>query len=115
MLHCNMNISFVSLRNELEDILGDLRFARRNGDLGRLALLAYFEVRRWAREADVQVLARHSSALFNKSPHTSRDKFLAAIDELIEELEHVHSTIASSYSCSHDANTLNDRVSHQRH
>ena len=115
MLHCNMTTSLASLRNGLEDILGDLRFARRSGDLGRLALLAYCEVRRWAREADEQVLARHSSALVNNFPYASRDKFLAAIDELIDELEHVHSTIASSHSCSHDANTLNDRVSHQRH
>ena len=115
MLHCNMNTSLASLRNGLEDILGDLRFARRSGDLGRLALLAYCEVRRWAREADVQVLARHSSALVNNFPYDSRDKFLVAMDELIDELEHVHSTIASSHSCSHDANTLNDRVSQQHH
>ena len=115
MLHCNMNTSLVSLRNGLEDILGDLRFARRSGDLGRLALLTYCEVRRWAREADVQVLARHSSALVNNFPYASRDKFLAAMDELIDELEHVHSTISSSDSCSQDANTLNDRVGHQRH
>lgn len=115
MLHCNMNTSLASLRNGLEDILGDLRFARRSGDLGRLALLAYCEVRRWAREADVQVLARHSSALVNNFPYDSRDKFLVAMDELIDELEHVHSTIASSHSCSHDANTLNDRVNQQHH
>ena len=53
MLHCNMNTSLVSLENGLEDILLDLRSALSGGDLGRLALLAYCEVRRWAREADL--------------------------------------------------------------
>ncbi|MDQ3059926.1 MAG: hypothetical protein M3R45_10445 [Pseudomonadota bacterium] len=93
-----MTTSLASLRNGLEDILGDLRCARRSGDLGRLALLAYCEVRRWAREADAQVLTRHSSALVSNFPYASRDKFLEAMDELIDELEHVHSTIASSHS-----------------
>jgi hypothetical protein len=105
MLHCNMTTSLVSLRNGLEDILGDLRFARRSGDLGRLALLAYCEVRRWAREADVQVLARHSSALVNNFPYASRDEFLEAMDELVSELEQIHSSLVSS----RDANTINDK------
>ena len=96
MLHCNMNASSLSLQNGLEDILGDLRFARRKGDLGRLALLTYCEVRRWARQADAKELARHSSALVNNFPHASRDDFLAAVDELIAELEQVHGSIASA-------------------
>ena len=104
-----MNTSLASLRHGLEDILGDLRFARRSGDLGRLALLAYCEVRRWAREADVEVLARHSSALVNNFPYASRDKFLAAIDELIDELEQVQAGL----DCSRDANTLNDKCSQE--
>jgi len=95
MLHCNMNASFLSLQNGLEDILGDLRFARRKGDLGRLALLAYWEVRRWARDAEAQELARRSSALVNNFPHASRDEFLKAVDELIAELEHARCSIAS--------------------
>lgn len=95
MLHCNMNASLLSLQNGLEDLLGDLRFARRKGDLGRLALLAYCEVRRWAREAEAQELARHSSALVSNFPHASRDEFLAAVDELIDELEQARGTIAS--------------------
>ena len=99
-----MNTSLVSLENGLEDILLDLRSARSGGDLGRLALLAYCEVRRWAREADLQVLARHSSALVNNFPYASRDKFLAAMDELIVELEQV----CSSFVSSRDANTLSD-------
>ena len=96
MLHCNMNASSLSLQNGLEDLLGDLRFARRKGDLGRLALLTYCEVRRWARQAEAQELARHSSALVSNFPHASRDDFLAAVDELIAELEQVRCSVASA-------------------
>lgn len=86
MLHCNMTACSTSLQNGLEDILGDLRFARKNEDLGRLALLAYCEVRRWAREAGEMELAMHSSELINSSPYASRDEFLAAVDGIIIEL-----------------------------
>jgi hypothetical protein len=96
MLHCNMNASYTSLQNGLEDILGDLRFARKKGDLGRLALVAYCEVRRWAREAEAKELARHSSALVNNFPHASREDFLAAVDQLIAELEQARCCIASA-------------------
>lgn len=96
MLRCNMNASSLSLQNGLEDLLGDLRFARRKGDLGRLALLTYCEVRRWARQAEAQELARHSSALVSNFPHASRDDFLAAVDELIAELEQVRCSVASA-------------------
>ena len=115
MLHCNMKASFVSLQNGLEDILGDLRFARRSGDLGRLALLAYCEVRRWAREAGAQELAKHSSELINNCPYASRGEFLAAVDALIVELEHARGSVASSHSCSHGGNALNDRFSNGAH
>ena len=71
----------------LEDLLGDLRHARRSGDLGRLALLSYCEVRRWARVAGYQGLAEHSSELITHAPHASRAEFLAQVDELIVELE----------------------------
>lgn len=91
-----MNVSSLSLQNGLEDILGDLRFARRKGDLGRLALLAYCEVRRWARQAEAQELAQHSSALVSNFPHASRDDFLAGVDELIAELEEVRCIVASA-------------------
>lgn len=96
MLHCNMNASSLSLQNGLEDILGDLRFARRKGDLGRLALVAYCEVRRWARQAEAQELAIHSSALVSNFPHASRDDFLQAVDALIAELEQARCNIASA-------------------
>jgi len=71
----------------LEDLLGDLRYARRVGDLGRLALLSYCEVRRWARMAGQERLAEHSAELITHCPHTSREEFLAQVDDLIVELE----------------------------
>ena len=89
-----MPTSTLSLQHGLEDILGDLRFARRRGDLGRLALLAYCEVRRWAREAQADELASRSSALMSNFPYPSRDDFLAAVDELIAQVEHVHGSVA---------------------
>ena len=46
----------------LEDLLGDLWHARRSGDLGRLALLSYYEVRRWARMAGAFAMRQISSA-----------------------------------------------------
>ena len=73
----------------LEDLLGDLRHARRTGDLGRLALLSYCEVRRWARLAGDASLAEHSSELITHGPHASREAFLAHVDQLIDELERV--------------------------
>ena len=96
MLHCNMNACSLSLQNGLEDILGDLRFARRRNDLGRLALLAYCDVRRWARQAEAKELARRSSALINNFPHASRDDFLDDVDALIAELERTRCSMAQA-------------------
>jgi hypothetical protein len=86
MLHCNMTTSNPSLQTGLEDLLGDLKFARRSDDLGRLALLAYCEVRRWARVAGEPALAQHSMDLFNQHPHTNRETFITEVDALIAEL-----------------------------
>ena len=71
----------------LDDLLGDLRFARRRGDRGRLALLSYCEVRRWARMAGYQELAEHSTEMVTSPLPASREVFLARIDDLIAELE----------------------------
>ena len=79
--------SSMHLQRGLEDLLGDLRYARRRGDLGRLALLLYCEVRRWARMAGDDRLAEHSSELVTHVPHASREEFLAQVDDLIVELE----------------------------
>ena len=81
--------STMNTRLGLDDVLGDLQHARRSGNVGRLALLAYCEVRRWARQAGEQELAEHSAELVMQSPHSSRDEFLTRVDQLIDELESV--------------------------
>lgn len=96
MLRRNMSASpraSTNLRLRLDDLLGDLRFARRVPDLGRLALVSYCEVRRWAREAGEPRIAEHSSAMMTESPHVSRDAFLRNVDELIQELEEVRTRL----------------------
>lgn len=75
------------LRLGQEDLLGDLRHARRVGDLGRLAWLCYCEVRRWARQAGEQRLAEHCTEMITHGPYATRDEFLLQINELIAELE----------------------------
>jgi hypothetical protein len=89
MLRCNMAVIPLTRRLDLEDVLGDLQHARRTGDIGRLALLAYCEVRRWARQAGEQSLADHSLELITENPHGTRAEFLGKVDELIAELERV--------------------------
>lgn len=83
-----------ALRSSLEDLLGDLWHARRRGDLGRLALLLYCEVRRWARQAGEQALAQQASALIVDGPSASREDYLARVDRMIAELEAVHVRLA---------------------
>jgi hypothetical protein len=82
-----VNTSNRHLQLGLDDLLGDLQFARRRGDLGRLALLSYCEVRRWARMAGYEALAEHSSEMVTHAPPASREAFLAQVDDLIMELE----------------------------
>lgn len=89
LLHRNMMTVPESLQLGLNDLLDDLQHARKTGDLGRLALLAYCEVRRWARVAGEPALDNQSSALVNDLPHADRATFIAAVDALIEELEQV--------------------------
>jgi hypothetical protein len=86
VLHCNME-SEMNSQWGLEDLLADLHHARKRGDLGRLAFVAYCDVRRWAREAGRDVLAEQASRLITESPHQSRDAFLEQIDLLIRDLE----------------------------
>lgn len=101
MLQCNMTTSLASLQYGLEDILGDFRLARSSGDLGRLALLNYCEIRRWAREAQAKDLARCSLALMANFPYANRDEFLEAVDELMVELEHAHGCVCDLLSSEH--------------
>lgn len=90
MVQRNMNTSTAPLQLGLEDILGEMLHARRNGDMGRLALLAYCEVRRWARQAGEMSLADQSTELITRHPHVNRDQFMEQIDGLILELEQAH-------------------------
>lgn len=89
MLHCNMDARQTAIRLNLDDVLGDLYHARRTHDLGRLALLTYCEVRRWARQAGEAELAERSLALITESPASSRAEFEHRVDGLITELERV--------------------------
>ncbi len=85
MLHCNMKTT-ATLQLALDDLIADLRHSRRLDDLGRLALLAYCEVRRWARHAGQPELSEFSAEMMTGSPHTSREAFLDFIDRLLFEL-----------------------------
>lgn len=87
MLHCTMNPLSHSMRHGLEDLLGDLDIARGQGDLGRLLLLTYCEVRRWARQAGESTLAAHASQLMSDCPHCDRASFLCRVDGLVCELQ----------------------------
>ncbi|WP_374668223.1 hypothetical protein [Ramlibacter sp.] len=89
MLHRNMNAVAAPARaqHDLDDILGSLYHARRKEDLGRLALVTYWEVRRWARETRHEHLAEVAGRAIIDPPLRSRDDFLGVIDEVIAELE----------------------------
>lgn len=79
-----------SLRLNLEDVLGSLQHARRTGDLGRLALLTYWDVRKWARWARRAALAELAADVVTQQPHPSRAAFLDRVDAIIAELERIH-------------------------
>jgi hypothetical protein len=94
MLRRNMNANPSNVRLGLDDVIGDLQHARRTGDIGRLALLSYCEVRRWARLAGEIELAAHSSELMTKQPYATRAEFLIGVDGLIAELERVRNKLS---------------------
>jgi hypothetical protein len=87
MLHRNMSRLSQKLRFSLEDLLGDLWHARRAGDLGRLAWVSYYEVRRWARLVGAKSLAEHAEVVVSGCPYANRASFLDEVDSLIAELE----------------------------
>lgn len=86
----------------LDDLLSELRHARHQGELGRLALLAYCDLRSWARQAGEVDVAHRSSAIFTQHPHTSTDDFLAQVDDLIGDLVTMrcHYATAADTACS---------------
>lgn len=84
----------LSIQLGLDDLIADLDHARKHGELGRLALLAYCDARSWARQAGVLSVAEYSMAMFSEEPHQTRQIFLAQVDHLIEELKRIrHSVI----------------------
>lgn len=85
MLHCTMTKA-LTFQRALQDLLAELQLARAQGDLGKLALLCYCELRRWARDAGESTLAEHCTGLITGRPHASRQAFLGDIDALINEL-----------------------------
>jgi len=90
MLHCNMNTEMPSpLRLDLEDVLGNLQYARRMNDFGRLVHLTYWDVRKWARFAHRDALAERAADIIREQPLPSRAEFLEIVDDVIEELERI--------------------------
>jgi hypothetical protein len=69
--------------------------------MSRLALLAYCEVRRWARLAGEQSLAERSTELITQSPPASRAAFMAQVDALITDLEHAHARVVNQQAALH--------------
>jgi hypothetical protein len=86
MLQCNMT-SALGIQLGLEDLLADLHHARRQGELGRLALLASCETRSWARQAGKTDISDKACRMFIQQPCVSKDEFLGKVDELITILE----------------------------
>lgn len=86
MLHCTM-VAPIDIQLALEDLLAELHFARRNDQLGRLALLAYCDTKAWARRAGKPDLADTALKMFSETPSVSKEAFLQGIDDLIAMLE----------------------------
>ena len=92
MLQCNMT-SAEQLKLGLEDVLGDLWDARRKENLGRLALVVHWDLRRWARVANKESLAERAQSLVLNCPQATREEYLRRVDEVIHEAERVHDAI----------------------
>jgi hypothetical protein len=89
MLHRTMESLSTTLMVGLEDLVADVSYARRQQNLGRLALLCYCELRPWARQAHENRLAELTWALSARSTPVSRSQFLEHVDVVIGELEEV--------------------------
>ena len=90
-MNSNLKTSVLThgLRDGIEDLAGDVVYARRNEDLGRLALLCYCEIRRWARIAGEQRLAELCCSLVAQQSAGNRSEFLQRVDGVIAELDKV--------------------------
>lgn len=71
----------------LEDLLADLQFARKHEQLGRLALLAYCDVKRWARQAGKSDVADMALRMFAENPCLNKEDFLRGMDQLLGALQ----------------------------
>ncbi|WP_156373561.1 hypothetical protein [Pseudorhodoferax sp. Leaf267] len=80
-----------ALHLHLEDVLGELHYARRMDNLGRLVHVTYWDVRRWARSAHREALASRASDLICAQPQPSRAACLEIVDDIIRELERIQS------------------------
>jgi len=111
MLHCNMGAKLPSPLNlDLEDILGNLQYARRTGDLGRLVHLTYWDARKWARWAHRDALAARAADLIREQPQPSRAALLAIVDDVISELERIHDEEAADVHGAHPEGVARTRV-----
>ena len=86
-------VAAVQLQTALENVLGELQEARRNGDLGRLAAVSFCDLKRWARMAHDELLAQQSLELVLNCPHRSREAFLNEADTLIRDAERALQTL----------------------
>lgn len=77
----------LNIQLALEDLLADLQYARKHGQLGRLALLAYCDVKRWARQAGKMDVADMALRMVSDKPSLSKNEFLNGIDELLVLLQ----------------------------
>ena len=82
-----------SMHRDLEDVLGSLLHARRSGDLERMALLTYWDVRKWTHFAHHNALTALAAKAISPEPHPSRAAFLSRVDEVIAELESIRNGV----------------------
>ena len=71
----------------LQNLLEDLQIARENQQLGKLALLAYCDVKRWARQAGRTDVAEQAFRMFSERASISKDDFLREIDAMVGALQ----------------------------
>jgi hypothetical protein len=83
----------------LEDLLVEVHDARQSGDVGRLALLTFCELRRWARQANRRALAEQADAIFLRTPYADRQSFLEEIDALVCEAEGDLAALRLQHEC----------------
>ena len=97
MLQCNMS-KMTAPDLALEDLIADLRFCRRNEQVGRLAFLAFCDVKAWARTMGNVNVADKVHQMFLETPYQNKDGFLDDIDDLISTLERHSQAFSRNYA-----------------